>query len=262
MRQLKSTYQDLRKLFEHEIKIKHIAERLKCYNYEEESSKLRQEMEDLDFDFMGIEEDGEVKGYVNRLELGTGPVKNYKRKFLASELIDESAPLLTAFSALRDAQKKFVTHNNKVIGIVTRGDLQKAPVRMWLFGLVTLLEMHLLRVIRNHFPNDYWKTHLSNGRIRSAEELFALRKKRNEAIDLADCLQFCDKRDLILEIPEIKESMKKQLGNSAKSLLESTEQIRDKLAHAQDIVIGSTWPEVIDLVENLECLLKFFEKCE
>jgi hypothetical protein len=262
MKQLKSTHQDLRKLFEHEIKIKHVAERLKCCSYDEESSKLRKEMEDLDFDVMGIEEEGEVRGHVKRLELGTGPVKNYEERFLASDLIPESAPLLTAFSALYDSPKKFVTRKNKVIGIVTRGDLQKAPVRMWLFGLITLLEMHILRIIRNHFPNDSWKTHLSNGRLRSTEGLFASRKKRNEAIDLADCLQFCDKRDLILEIPDIKESMEKQWGKSAKSLLESTEQIRDKLSHAQDIVIGSTWHEIIDLVKNIECLLEFFEKCE
>ena len=262
MKQLKSTYQDLHNLFEQEIKIKHIAERLKCCNYEVESSKLRQEMEDLDFDVMGVEKEGEVKGYVKRLELGVGPVKNYQQSFLPSELIEETAPMLTAFSALHDVQQKFVTHKNMVMGIITRGDLQKAPVRMWLFGLITLLEMHLLRIIRNYFPNDSWKIHLTNGRIRIAEELFSLRKKRNEAIDLADCLQFCDKRYLILEIPEINKFMKTHWENAEKSPLKSAEQLRDKLAHAQDIVIGSTWPEVIDLVKNIECSLEFFEKRE
>jgi hypothetical protein len=262
MKQLKSTYQDLRKLFEREIEIKHIAEHLQCRNYEEESAKLRQEMEDTDFDVMGIENEGKVEGYVKRSDLKTGPVKNYKKRFLPSELIEESAPLLVAFSALYDAPRKFVTRKNKVIGIITRGDLQKAPIRMWLFGLITLLEMHLLRIIRNHFKADSWTVHLSDGRIMSAKGLFAMRKKRNEAIDLADCLQFCDKRELIFKIPEIKELIKKKWGKSAESLLKSAEELRDKLAHAQDIVTGSTWPEIIDSVKNIECFLEFFENCE
>jgi predicted transcriptional regulator len=262
MKQLKSTYQDLRRLFERQIKIKHIAENLQCCTYEKESAELRQEMEDLDFDVMGIENDGKVEGYVERLDLRTGPVKNYKKRFLPSELMEESAPLLTAFYALHYTPRIFVTRKSEVIGIITRGDLQKAPIRMWLFGLITLLEMHLLRIIRNHFKADYWTIHLSDSRIVSAKRLFAMRKARNEAIDLADCLQFCDKRELIFKVPEIKESMKKQWGKSAESLLESAEELRDKLAHAQDIVTGSTWPNIIDLVQNIECLLKFFENCE
>ena len=262
MKQLKSSYRDLRDVFGRDINAMHILEQLQSCHAEESAAAVRQRMEKLDFDVMGTEDKGEVDGYVERSSLGTGACRTYKRKFVSSELIEESTPLIDVFSALRDAPRKFVTHRNKVTGIVTRGDLQKAPVRMWLFALITLLEMHLLRVIRSKYPADSWTIHLSEGRIAYAQRLFALRKKRNEAIDLADCLQFCDKRQLVLKIPEIRESTRKQWGESAGNLLESAEKLRDKLCHAQDIVVGSTWQEVIDLVKNIERLLEFFEHCE
>ena len=262
MKQLKSTYRDLRDLFGRDINAMHILEQLQSCHAEESAAVVRQRMEKLDFDVMGVEDKGEVDGYVERSSLGPRPCRTYKRKFVSSELIKESTPLIDVFWALRDAPRKFVTQQDKVTGIVARGDLQKAPARMWLFGLITLLEMHLLRIIRRKYPADSWVAHLSDNRIKNAKELFALRKKRNEAIDLADCLQFCDKRELVLRIPEIRESMRKQWGKSTRSLLESAEKLRDKLCHAQDIVVGSTWQEVIDLVRNIERLLEFFEHCE
>ena len=262
MKQLKSTYRDLHDLFGRDIKARHILEHLQSCRAEENAATVRRRMKKLDFDVMGIEEDGRVNGYVEQSSLKTGSCRNYRIRFVASELLEESTPLIEVFSGLHDAARRFVTKRKKVIGIVTRGDLQKAPVRMWLFGLITLLEMHLLRVIRGHFPADSWTIHLSNGRIANARKILASRKERNEAIDLADCLQFCDKRELVLKIPEIKESMRKQEGKSVEIVLESAERLRDKLCHAQDIVKGSTWPEVIDLTKNIEHILEFFEHCE
>jgi CBS domain-containing protein len=262
MKQLKSTYRDLHDLFGHDIKAKHILEHLRSCRAEENATTVGRRMEKLDFDVMGIKEDGTVNGYVEQSSLKTGPCGNYRIGFVVSELLEESTPLIEVFSGLHDATRRFVTKRKKVIGIVTRGDLQKAPIRMWLFGLITLLEMHLLRVIRSHFPADSWAIHLSNGRIANARKIFTSRKERNEAIDLVDCLQFFDKRELVLKIPEIKESMRKYGGESADTVLESAEMLRDKLCHAQDIVKGSTWPEVIDLAKNIEHILEFFERCE
>lgn len=136
--------------------------------------------------------------------------------------------------------------------------MQKAPVRMLLFGLVTLLEMHLLRLIRIYYPNDSWQEFLSDGRLEQAKKLLSERHARNEAIDLADCLQFCDKRDLILRRSDIQKSVGLESKKSGE-LLESAEKLRNKLAHAQDIVTGSSWPEIIDLAKEIEVLL---ERCE
>jgi hypothetical protein len=44
--------------------------------------------------------------------------------------------------------------------------------------------------------------------------------------------------------------------NKARELLEEIEKLRDKLAHSQDIVEGTTWEDIIDLGGNLERLIE------
>jgi hypothetical protein len=212
---------------------------------------------------MGVKEGDDVRGYVEQTSLAAGRCKDCMKTFHPPELTAESTPLRDVFSMLRDAPRAFVLDRNKVVGIVTRGDLQKAPIRMWLFGLLTILEMHLLRLIRTLYPNDSWQAHLTKERSAKAHDLFSERKKRNEAIDLADCLQFCDKRKLVLADPHVKELVQTKYGDRglefAEDKLELAEKLRDKLAHAQDIVAGSSWQEIIDLVKSIEQFLEFFQ---
>jgi len=259
MKQLKTSYKDLRSLYDQNIKVRHVCEKLRSCNSDDDALVVRDQMKNLDFDVMGLMEEDNVYGYVEQSNLGIGRCSKYKKMFLPSELIAESTPLIDLLTVLRDTPRMFVLDRNNVSGIVTRGDLRKAPVRMLLFGLVSLIEMHLLRLVRLHYPEDSWQSQLTETRLNKASELFAERKARNEAIDLADCLQFCDKIKLVMKIPKIRNYIKKEYGKSGKVLLKSTEGLRDKLAHAQDIVTGTTWPELINLVREIERLLKLFE---
>jgi hypothetical protein len=119
--------------------------------------------------------------------------------------------------------------------------------------------MNLLFIVRTRYPNDSWKNHISNTRLRDANDLFNERKKRNEAIDLADCLQFCDKADLVLKIPDIKQKVAYMLKENPQTVLDSIEDLRNILAHAQDLVTGSTWIERINLIKDTELLLTALE---
>jgi hypothetical protein len=216
-------------------------------------------MQSLDFDVLGIEEEGVVSGCVELSSLGGGPCRAYQRTFHPSELVAESTPLIQLLATLRNKPRVFVLDGNRVNGIVTRGDLQKAPVRMLLFGLITFLEMHLLRLVRLYYPDGSWQSHLSDGRLQLAAKLLTDRQARNEAIDLADCLQFCDKRDLLLKRKEIWQQLGFQHKQQGHSLLERVELLRNRLAHAQDLVVGSTWPALIDLAGEIQAVL---ERCE
>src|SRR5690606_29044313 len=124
-------------------------------------------------------------------------------------------------------------------GIITRADLNKPPVRVYLFGLISLLEMHMAHWIRVEYGNESWRDRLTAARLESAVMLQEERKKRNEEIDLVECLQFCDKRDLVIA----HDDLRRRLGLGAKSegrrLLKRAERLRDLLAHSQrDLVQG------------------------
>jgi len=81
---------------------------------------------------------------------------------------------------------------------------------------------------------------------------------RREEIDVADCLQICDKRDLIL-----KKGGSARLGFESKSkangFFSDAEDLRNRLAHSQDLVLGTSWPAVIDLAIHLYAFLQSFE---
>ena len=44
--------------------------------------------------------------------------------------------------------------------------------------------------------------------------------------------------------------------------MKAAEALRNKLAHAQDLVSGSSWPEVIFLAQEIETLLQRCEEIE
>lgn len=260
MKQLKSRHQDLREIFELSIVARHIAEfNLQVCGPEEEAKTTRERMRQKDFDVLPLEEDGRISGYVEQSRLVVGKCKEHLKAFDSFELIVESEPLIQVLEVLKKIPRVFVQVDGAITGIITRGDLQKVPVRMLIFGIVSLLEMQFLRIIRACYPDDSWMKSLKKPRLKQARRLFAERKARNEAIDLADCLQFCDKRMLVLCSEELLQRLGGLSKGKCEKLLKSIEKLRDKVAHSQDLVLGSTWSELIELVKETDLLLA---KCE
>jgi hypothetical protein len=221
-------------------------------------------MEKQDYDVVGVRQKGLIAGYVAKEELSVGAVGASVRHFDPAELVSDSTTLVEVFKMLRARSRVYVIYLNKVGGIVTKGDLEKAPVRMWLFGLVSLLEMQLLRLIRGFHPDESWKVFLKKSRLARAHKTFEDRKANNEGIDLADCLQFCDKRDILKGSDIIRRHVgiksKKQV-ESLESLLRRAETLRNGLAHAQNIITNS-WPNIADTTAMIESSLEDMEKVE
>ena len=117
----------------------------------------------------------------------------------------------------------------------------------------------MLRLVRKQFPDGGWEDLLSKDRIQSAQKLLDDRKLRNEHIDLADCLQFADKRDVLLKNPALLTALGFTSKGEAEKLLKKLEQIRNELAHAQD-VMTSFWPELVSLCARSETLLMNAER--
>ena len=141
MKHLKSSLRDLRELFEHSITVKDIVEPLTSFDADHPADQARLFMEEKDYDVVGVREDGLVSGYARRPDLSGGKLGDYLVQFYEPvdepvELLPETTPLVKVFEALHDSSRAFVLVLGEVGGIVTRGDLQKIPVRMWLFGFL------------------------------------------------------------------------------------------------------------------------------
>ncbi|MEH2073778.1 MAG: hypothetical protein V7K57_05215 [Nostoc sp.] len=265
MKHLKSRSQDLRSLFENNITIEYVAEPLKAMPADAEVTEVLHWMQAQNFDVIGVETGDIISGYVERSSLmqsKEGKCSDYQRVFHPKELIAISTPLIKLLPILQQTPRLFVLDCNQVSGIVTCGDLQKAPARMLLFGLVTLLEMNLLRLVRIYYPQDSWQKVLKPERLEVAQRLWRESQERNEATDLLDYLQFCDKRELILNQPELLDRLGLKSKRFGERFLKSAEQLRNRLAHAQNLVTGSSWTELISLAEAMEKLLIHCEEVE
>jgi hypothetical protein len=103
-----------------------------------------------------------------------------------------------------------------------------------------------------------WRSLISPDRLEKAQQLLQDRKRQNEAIDLADCLQFADKRTIFVKSDRLCDVLGCTSKGVAKDLLEELERLRDELAHAQDIITGR-WPRLIELAKTAE---QFLAACE
>ncbi|KAF3890672.1 MULTISPECIES: CBS domain-containing protein [Nostocales] len=264
MKHLKSRSQDLRNLFENSITIEYVAEPLKAVPADADVAEVWHWMVIQDFDVIGVESEGAVSGYLERNSLRDkqGKCSDYQKVFHPKELIAISTPLMKLLPILQQTSRLFVLDCNRVSGIVTYGDLQKAPVRMLLFGLLTLLEMNLLRLVRRYYSQDSWQKVLKSERVEIARRLWQESQERNEATDLLDYIQFCDKRELVLQQPELLKQLGLKSKRSGERFLKSAEHLRNRLAHAQDLVSGSSWTELISLAEAMEQLLVRCEDIE
>ncbi|MBI4184733.1 MAG: hypothetical protein HY521_12135 [Proteobacteria bacterium] len=257
---LKSSLQDLRQIFERSLTVRHLAEPFVTFDETRSDPDIKEFMVEKDFDVVGVRREGVVVGYVKSSDLTDQTLQKHITPFERHLLVDETVSIPNALRLLRESPRVFVVVMGYVAGIATKGDLQKAPVRMYLFGILSLIEMQLLRLIREVFRDEAaWKGLLTNDRIGQATKLLAERRQRNEAIDLADCLQFGDKATIVKKCQKLREALGFRSGEDARSGLKSLRELRDELAHSQDI-ITARWPGLIDLLKSAEDVLERAEK--
>ncbi len=246
-------------MFARTITLRDIAEPLVSFDHTQPAAEVRTFMEHREFDVVGVREQGIVTGYLVRSELNGDLVGTHGHKFTAGDVLPDNEPLLTAFAALSERRHVFINVLGQVGGIVTRGDLQKSPVRLWLFGLVSLLEMQLLRVVRERYPADAWMTLLTEERCQGTRRVFAERQRRREENDLSDCLQLGDKATIFLKDRELFALSGFVSKQAAENFFKEIGALRNALAHANDIASGR-WPALVELVTTLEGFLERLEQ--
>jgi predicted transcriptional regulator len=260
---IKDSTEKIEELFTKYITVESISEELKTVSEECDVKQAKNIMETNNYDILGIEDSSAnlIIGYIEHSDIqnGTGICKSYKRNFPIDEIVSINIPLAEAISILQNKERLFVFSKNTISGIVTRADLQKQPVRLFIFGFISLLEMHLLEIIRKYFPNESWKRNISKDRLKDAMNLYTERKKRNEEIDLDSCLQLADKREIIGRNKELLSKLGFESKKKWEKEITRIENIRNKLAHSQELEKGFGPSEIIKLQNDLKGII---EKCK
>jgi len=246
---------DLRDLFDTGITAQAIFEPLKSCPMDAPAFEMAETLRLLDFDVAGAQENEAAApcAYVSREALLAGIVRDHAQPFRAEDLVSDSTGMADLLKLLARQPHAFVLVGAGVRGIITRADLNKPPVRVCLFGLVSLFEMHMNYWIAEVFPNGSWRQRLTEVRIKTAEKFRKERQRRGQDLGLLACLQFCDKRDLILCDRATWAKFGIEDETAARDLLRKAGDVRDRLAHSnEDISEGFGWTELARVIGNLE----------
>ncbi len=249
-----ATPERLRRLFLEGFTVLDIAEPLVSFDAEAEASAVRTRLRERGFDLVGVRREGLVCGYACAEDLDEGLLGDHLRAFGQDDCVDEGASLVEAIQSLGANGRCFVTVLDRAGAIVTLADLEKPPVRMLLFGMITIVEMLVTDRIRDRFPEGGWEGRVAEARLAKARELKRERARRGERVDLLDCLQFSDKGQILLREPAERAALGLASRKEGLRNLKELETLRNNLAHSQGIV-ASSWGRIVRFTGNLDRLL-------
>ncbi|HHJ17699.1 MAG TPA: bifunctional (p)ppGpp synthetase/guanosine-3',5'-bis(diphosphate) 3'-pyrophosphohydrolase [Gammaproteobacteria bacterium] len=195
---------------------------------------------------------GTVQGYLRLSDVSeAGEGNDTFRNFTVDQVLPGSAPLADVIHVLTRHDYCFITVLGDIAGVICRDDINKPMVRMWLFGIVTMIEMGMVQLIEERFPDESWQGVISEGRLGKAQDIQAERQRRNQYCSLIDCLQLSDKAQILIN----DELSLAQLGFDSKATakrgVRELESLRNHLAHAQDIVMHD-WAQIARMTRRME----------
>jgi hypothetical protein len=198
---------------------------------EADARQTLEEMRQHDFDVAPIA-DEQIWRFADipSLEAARGIVGDAARPIRATEVAPHTLGLLDTVEALRHTPRLFVLRGTRVVGLVTRADIQRQAVSMAALALVLAAEQGLLELIRCRSGNT-WQDRLTEPRLAKANGILQERLRHNTAIDLLQCLGLED----LMRIVRGDGPLGAELGYTPKHLKTWADRLRstrDNLAHA------------------------------
>ena len=247
-----STY-DADRIFLRNLAARDIAEPLPSFDDGTPADQARQALMAARRKIAGVRRNGWVSGFIITDELGTGVCGDYSHPLEEAVVLADSTSLIDLTRAMKETSWVLVRVLGEVNGIITKNDLQDPPVRMWLFGMITVIELRFQKMIEDHYDGDEWAKYISPTRLERARAMLAERHRRNQDSTLADCLQFSDKAQIIARDESLRQLAGFASRNRADETIKRLERLRNNLAHSQSIV-DTDWEVIAGIADGLQQL--------
>lgn len=170
-------------------------------------------------------------------------------------LVAPEADLFAVIRLLTEHERLGVAGADGPAGVIVRADLQKLVGRTWLFGMVPFVEIVLTTRVSRRWSEAEWSAMLPAGRLEKCRQVRDERRRRGQACELIDCLQFSDKAQILIDDPEELALLGFGSKTAAKRATGELELLRNSLAHSQEIVTDH-WAQLAGLVQRIEATLQ------
>ncbi|MBG7601376.1 MAG: HD domain-containing protein [Gammaproteobacteria bacterium] len=244
----------VQRIFKEVFTARDVGELLRSFDAERLSSEVRDVMQEQSVAVAGVRKGGQVTGYVRIDDLTSGTCGQRARSFSHDQMVYDDTSLMDVILILTRHDYCFLALLDEVVGVITRADMEKPIVRMWLFGMITIIEMEFAASIHIKWPNESWRDLCSAGRLRRAEALCEERLRISQQSDLLDCLQLGDKARVLFTDAEILKQIGFNSRSEADKAIKSIESLRNNLAHGQSIV-AYDWPSIVTLSQGVQRMM-------
>ncbi len=225
--------------------------------------EVRGYMKKNSFDRAAIAQSSNIVGYVNADELGTfpgdDPIGLHVRPFEPDLLVSDGTPLPVVLQRMKNQTTIFVVGSDGIDGIITQADLEKQCMRVYLFGLVSLLEQELCRSMEE-LSYQTVRAAIQSGPAQDRfERDFGQKRMAGEELAPVYYTTLGTKRDLVLSV----EKYWKPLGSikrEAAQKLSSVLTLRNALDHV-NLLSGSisSWSSLCEAVQNVTGIIRSLE---
>ena len=252
-----TTFSEIKKLFVDNLTTKFIYEPLACCKLGDDPNTVGQKMEDLDFDVLGvIDNDEKIIGYQSLKDLPNDELQ--PQNFSLEIVISDSTPLSSLVGLLQSSPYVFILSENEIVGIVTRADVNKPIFRIYLFSLISLLEIHLNFWINKFFKNNRWEDIINEGARRTALNHFNRQQQHNNELTLLECVHLPAKITILSQSEDFVNLFR--LDQAFFQILHHIPKIRNMLAHNQNSIFeADNWEQ---FGRSIKCIPGFLEKSE
>jgi hypothetical protein len=239
------------RVFERAFTAQDIAEPLLSFDSDRPAQDVAAAMKEARVEVAGMRRKGALCGFVEAAGLGHGFCEEFRREFVESQVVVMGSFLTDVIEVLTCHDWCFVSAFGTVTGVISRRDVQKPAVRMWLFGIITVAELEFTERVRQKWPDESWVGVLSHQRVEQARRLRAERERRKESCQLLDCLQLGDKLEILVSDREALAELGIFTPSAAKRASKQIESLRNSLAHAQGFA-QQDWPQIVRLARRIE----------
>jgi predicted transcriptional regulator len=177
-----------------------------------------------DFDWIPVVANDVIVGVLERGSEPEGPAVKSMRPLDDSVLVSASEPLKGFIPVLAITQYRLVVQGSSIKGIVTASDLQKLPVRLLIFALVTHVEMTMANAVEIRMPDDSWVGLLNETRRTNLSRNFNRLRRGSYDPPMIDVAEFCDKRSVLRKL--------RVLSKRDEDDFKAIEGLRNRVAHA------------------------------
>jgi hypothetical protein len=243
-----------KRLFNDLFSAKDIAEPLPSFDADKSCREVNNSLRVYGHHVASVRIHGMVQGYLLKQdceEKNEGTCSEVIRHFTVDQVVEGEALLTDVIYVLSRHDYCFVRLLGDIVGVINRESIDKPLVRMWLFGLITVTEMRITNLVNELFSENKWQDLISPARLQKAQELQKERLRRNQPCELVDCLQFSDKAQIVLRHQPTFDALGFQSKKAASRVIKELEQLRNNLAHAQNIA-SNNWGQIVRMTQRID----------